>query len=598
MKGDLAYILAESYRKQNNPSKAASAYSKAIRYGYNSDDAYVAWGQSLIKIGKIPEAQEAFNKALTISGKNLLARNGLKSCDMILNNSLQTSYTIEKIKSLNSKYGDYGVAFNGGNYDHIYFSSMRLAPKVRAKSTVTGQGFAHIYESKKNPKGEWDKPTKLEEPFSSPFEEGAPFITPDGKEMYFTRCVLDKTKIVEAQVYKSTKSAGLWGIPESMKLGGDTILYAHPALSLDSQTLYFVSDMPGTRGGKDIWKIEKGEGDAWGKPINLGFPVNTAGDEMFPYIREDGTLYFCSDGHPGFGGLDIFKTFINEAGEVDVENIGTPINSSADDFSIAFMGKSERGFFASSRENSKGLDHIYSFFLPNLEFNLSANVVNERTQQPIKNSYLKIIGSDGTQLKLPIPSDGKLKVGLVKDCDYTMLIAAKGFMYRREKFSTTHLTTSKTFEFTVPLLPLDQAFALNDLTFKTGDDKFGQLSPVIISKTVALLNSNNEMTLEIGGHTDFTKEDNIDTELSQKRAQEVVNQLIQSGIDAKRLIVKGYGSTEPISVDENMASTNKFLKKGDIINEKLVSQLRNDKDKNSAYQLLRRVDVKVIQKTN
>lgn len=598
LKGELAFILGESCRKQNQPSKAASAYSKAIRYGYSTEEVYVNWGQALLKIGKTEEAQEAFKKALEIENRNKLARTGLKSCELILNNQIQTAYKIDRIKQLNSKHSNYSVAFDGENYDHIYFTSMRYSGKSRAKSAITGQGVAHLYESKKNTKGEWTKPEKLPEPLNSPYEEGTPYITPSGKEMYITRCVLDKTKIVEGQIYKMVKSAGIWSEPTKIELGGDSILFAHPALSQDEKTLYFASDMTGGRGGKDIWKITKAEGDEWGKPINLGFPINTAGDEMFPYIKEDETLYFASDGHPGFGGLDIYKTTVDSIGELTVQNLGTPINSSADDFGITFMGKSENGFFSSSRENTKGIDNIYSFILPELQFDLSLKVVNDRTQQPIKNSYLKLIGSDGTQLKVAIPSDGKLKLGLIKNCDYTMLIAAKGYMYQREKFTTSGLSSSKTIDFSYSLLPIDQAFALDDINFTTASSELTTTPEATISKLITLLNSNKEITLEISGYTDFTKEDNIDTEISTKRAQFIANQLIAKGTEANRIITKGYGNSIPLKVDERMVINNKFLKKGEVITEKTLSQLRSQKEIAAANQLLRRVEVKVIQKQN
>ena len=282
IKGELAFLLAESYRQENMPSKAASAYTKAIKNGYLGVEAHVYNGQSLLKSGKTELAKEAFTKALTIESTNYLAKSGLKSCDLILNNSMQTGYQIEKVKSLNSKYSDYGVAFDGQNYDHIYFTSMRYVGKDRAKSFITGQGFAHLFESTKNTKGEWDKPEKLLEPINSLFEEGAPCVTADGKEFYFTRCILDKTKVVDGQIYKVVKSAGIWGEPIQLQLGGDSLLFAHPALSPDGNTLYFSSNLAGGKGGKDIWKIEKKGSEEWGKPVNLGYPLNTPGDEMFP----------------------------------------------------------------------------------------------------------------------------------------------------------------------------------------------------------------------------------------------------------------------------------------------------------------------------
>lgn len=595
MKGELAFILAESYRKQNLPAKAASSYSKAIKNGYQSDEAYVYWGQSLLKIDKTTEAEEAFNKALAIESKNKLARVGLKSCELKKNNIDTTNYIVTSIKALNSKYSDFGVAYDGDNYDHIFLTSMRYAGKMKGKSTITGQGFSNIFESSKNTKGEWTKPLKLEEPFNSPYDDGAPFITSDGKELYFSRCIFDKTKLVEGQIYKCIKGAGIWGAPEQLKLFGDSILVAHPTLSEDGQTLFFVSDMPGSIGGKDIWKTTKDDEGAWGKPKNLGYPINTKGNEMYPYVRSDGTLFFASDGQMGFGGLDIYKATLDENGEYSIQNMGIPINSSSDDFAITFMGKKEQGFISSSRGNTKGVDHIFSFILPEVEFELNLNVTDSETQKPIKGSYMKIIGSNGTQLKVPIPSNGLFEMMLEKDCNYTMLIASKGYIYKREKFSTIGLTKNQTFKFKTELEPLNQSFTLKEITLLTGSSRIEIISEDDLSKITTLLNSNSEITLLITGHTDLSTEDNFDSELSLKRAEAITKILIDKGVKKERLTTAGAQNSEELLVTEKISKENKFLKKGTSINAKSYSLLRNDKEKSIANELLRRVDIKVIQ---
>lgn len=592
MKGELAFLLGESYRKQNMATKAASAYSKAIRNGFVTPEVYVSWGQTLIMVGKLPEAETAFNKALELESKNFLAKQGLKSIKLIQENNIQTSYTVEKIKSLNSKYSDFGVTYDGDNYDHLYFTSLRVVGKSRTKSPITGQGYAHLYETTKNAKGEWEKPEKLEEPLNSPYDEGSVFVTNDGKEMYFTRCLLNKDELVDAQIYKATKSAGAWGEPEKIELGGDSILFAHPTLSTDGNTLYFVSDKLEGKGGKDIWKIEKSE-DGWGEPKNLGFPINTTGDEMFPYMRKDGIMYFSSNGHAGFGGLDIFRAITSKEGEITVENMGTPINSSTDDFAISFEGETEKGYFSSARENTKGDDNIFKFELPELEFGLIVTLLNGATLQPIKNSYIKLIGSDGTQLKLSIPPDGKLKIGLIKDCEYTMLCAAKGYLYQREKFSTQNLTSSKNIEYNINLQPLNESFVIDYLIFETGKAECEPLQEATLLKLLTLLSSNNEMVLEISGHTDLTPEDNSNNDISSQRAQNIANQLIAKGANPNQLKVIGQGNKIPLKISDKLASDYKFLKKGEVINEKSLSLLRSNKEKESSNQLLRRVEVKI-----
>ncbi len=549
----------------------------------------------MLKIDKVTEAEEAFNKALTIESKNKLARTGLKSCSLRRSNIDTTNYVVNAIKSLNSKHSSFGVAVDGDNYDHIFFSSMRFSGKNKGRSTITGQGFSHIFESSKNTKGDWSKPTKLDEPFNSPYEDGAPFITPDGKEFYFSRCIFDKTKLVEGQIFKSVKSAGIWRDPELLELFGDSILVAHPTLSNDGLTLYFVSDMPGSIGGKDIWKTTKNDEGTWGKPKNMGYPINTPGNEMYPYIRTDETLYFSSDGQAGFGGLDIYKAILEENGEYSIQNMGIPINSSSDDFAISFMGKKEQGFFSTSRGNTKGVDNIYSFILPEIEFELSLNVLDTETQKPIKDSYMKIIGSNGTQLKVPIPANGQFKMMLEKDCNYTMLIASKGYIYKREKFTTIGLTKNQTFNIKTELEPLNQSFILKEISFLTGSSRIEMISEDDLTKITTLLDSNSEITLLITGHTDLSTEDNFDSELSLKRAEAVAKILISRGVNKERLTTAGVQNKEELVVTEKTSKDHKFLKKGASINAKSYSLLRNEKEKSIANELLRRVDIKVIQ---
>ena len=181
---------------------------------------------------------------------------------------------------------------------------------------------------------------------------------------------------------------------------------AHPALSNDGKTLYFVSDMPGGIGGLDIWKVE-GSGDGtWGQPINMGNVINTPGDEMFPYVRADGTLYFSSDAQVGYGGLDIYKVGKDKNGKIRVINLGKPINSEADDFGIVFKGKAEEGLFSSSRGSSKGIDNIWSFILPKLEFSMKGEVSNQNDGSKVSDAYMRLIGTDGTNAKISIREDG------------------------------------------------------------------------------------------------------------------------------------------------------------------------------------------------
>ncbi len=239
-----------------------------------------------------------------------------------------------------------------------------------------------------------------------------------------------------ASIVLSQRTGGKWGEPAAIQIGTDSVsvVIAHPAISPDGESLYFVSDREGGYGGKDIWVSHK-SGDTWGEPENLGSAINTPGNEEFPYVRMDGTLYFSSDTQIGYGGLDIFKATKNEKGEWEIVNMGEPVNSDGDDFGIVFKGNMEEGMFSSSRGSTKGVDNIYHFIRPVLKFKLNGKIVNENGEEVV-GAYLRLIGSDGTVSKINAPSDGVFTVDLKPDTDYVFLIAAKGYLNQKINVSS------------------------------------------------------------------------------------------------------------------------------------------------------------------
>ncbi len=244
---------------------------------------------------------------------------------------------------------------------------------------ATSENFSDIFQSRMDRKGKWSVPVPLDENINSEFEDGTPVLNQDYSRMYFTRCIVNKNKNFGCQIYTATSQGETWSKAEALKITEDSIVVAHPAISSDELTLYFVSDMAGGIGGKDIWKVTRSnEGDEWSKPENMGPEINTVDDEMFPYLHPDGTLYFSSNGRIGLGGLDIYMAKQNEDGSWKVENMKYPINSSADDFGIVFEKETERGFFSSSRKG-RGNDDIYSFVLPPLKFNIIGEVRDDKT---------------------------------------------------------------------------------------------------------------------------------------------------------------------------------------------------------------------------
>ncbi|WP_075590867.1 PD40 domain-containing protein [Labilibacter marinus] len=450
-KGEYAYFMGECYRITNLPTKASSAYSKAVRYNYPIREARLYMAESYRKAGKLEKAIPEYEAYLEEVPADIRAQKGLASCMMLQKGPKENRYIVEKIKKLSSKHSDYSPAYAGKEYDYVVFSSMRTEAKQRRKNRITGQGVSTIYYSKIDSKGEWTDPEAFDEPINNKaFDDGAPNVSADNKTLYYTRCRFDNEKPMGSEIVFCSRSGGKWSEPTAISIGDDSLVVAHPAIHPDGEILYFVSDREGGFGGKDIWKTKKMGDGKWGEPSNMGSAINTKGDEMFPYVRENGIFYFSSDTHVGYGGLDIFKAVPDEEKEWIVSNMGAPLNSNGDDFGMTFKGKQEEGLFSSSRGSSKGIDNIYSFLLPKLHFTLNGSIKNVNDEF-VEGAYLRLIGSDGTTMKINAPTDGSFKVKLKPETDYVFLVAAQGYLNEKVKFSTSGEVDDKDYGFDVIL---------------------------------------------------------------------------------------------------------------------------------------------------
>jgi peptidoglycan-associated lipoprotein len=371
------------------------------------------------------------------------------------------------------------------------------------------------------------------------------------------------------------------------------VVIAHPAISPDDLTLYFVSDMPGGQGGKDIWKISRNSPtDEWGRPENMGAEINTANDEMFPYVHSDGTFYFSSNGHIGMGGLDIFKAR-NDEGRWIIENMGYPINSSSDDFGITFQNENEQGFFSSSR-TTRGDDDIFVFSLPPMYFNLTGLVVDERNSKALPGGSVKIISSDGITNEMPVGSDGTFKLSLKPNIDYVFIASKKGYLNGKERETTKGLDRSKDFKITIPLASIENPIELTNIFYDFAKWDLRPESMVALDRLVEVLVDNPHITIELGAHTDSRGGATENQALAQRRAQSVVNYLIGKGIPADRLTAKGYGEDHPKTVDDALEKQYPFLHKGTVLSESYINSLQNVDDQEKAHQINRRTDFRVL----
>ncbi|WP_430810250.1 MULTISPECIES: OmpA family protein [unclassified Carboxylicivirga] len=593
-KGEISFYMGECFRKTNRPSKARMHYARAVRYNYEIAEAGLYLGDCNLAAQKYEDALEAYTAYLEKKPLDKRAQNGIAACKIAMKDTVETRYIIEKIKDINTtRYSDFSPGYASADYDHIYFSSMRTEKKKRKKSRITGQGGANIYMAKIDAKGEWTDPVLLDESINTQFDEGSATMSADGKAMYFTRCRYDNEQARSAEVFMVSRSGGKWGEPSLIEIM-DSVMIAHPAISPDGETLYFVSDMPGGQGGKDIWKVNKGGEGGWSEPINMGNVINTAGDEMFPYIHMDGTLYFSSNAHIGFGGLDIYRAHFDEEKQYwKVINLGRPINSEGDDFGIAFKGMEQAGLFSSSRGSSKGVDNIYAFSLPRLEFSLKGQVYSEKTDEPISNAYMRLIGTDGTNVKLTIRNDGSFGAKLAPQTDYVFMVAAEGYFNHKHKLSTVGLGNNKDFDVEVGMMPMEDAIILKDIGFDKKDHTLNTIARQELNRLVTILGMNQAVVLEIVAHASGEGSSSEAIALSQKRAQEVMDYLMRKGIPTERLSAKGVGNTEPATVSKRQARKYKFLNEGDVLSQRFINQIRGNVNKEAAHKLNRRIEFKI-----
>jgi peptidoglycan-associated lipoprotein len=591
---DLVFMIAECYRLTNDPKNAETWYKLAVKSSFSKPEAQFWLAESMKKNGKYPMAIDEFKKYKQIAPSDARADQEIRSCELAAEwMKSPEAYKVDELKDINSRESDFSPSYGRDDFGTIYFTSSRDGVAGKKTHGATGQNFTDIFESKVDKKSKWSTPVPVEV-INTEFEEGTPSFSSDYKELYFTRCEAGKREKKGCVIMVSTRSGDKWSEPKNIGLLPDSLVSAHPSLSKDGLTLYFVSDLGGGFGKKDIWKVTRiRQGDAWSKPVNLGPDINTSGDELFPYIREDGTLYFSSDGLIGLGGLDIFKATQQPDGSWAVLNLKSPVNSFADDFGIAFEDNSEKGIFSSTRKG-RGDDDLYTFELPPLRFNVTGLVKDEKTGTPIPSSVVQLIASDGSNLQAETGAVGDFKFALKPDVDYIFLASKRGYLNGKEKETTKGQDKSRDFMVTILLTGIDKPIELPNILYDFGKWDLRPESMVSLDKLVETLLDNPNVTIELMSHTDSRDTEDYNLTLSQKRAQVVVQYLIDKGIESDRLLAKGYGESTPKVVDASITESNSFLKTGTILSEQFINTLPNDEQKEIAHQINRRTEFKVV----
>lgn len=593
LRGYIAYRMAECNRLINNTGKATSAYMNAIRYDYPDSTVYLRMGQMLQKTGRYPEAIKNYDIYMENDPSNLLAINGIQGCELAPGwKKNPTRYEVRRMDKFNSRRGEFSPMLAGDKYDQLYFASSRSKDKDAKVSAITGQNNNNLFLVKQDEKGAWLAPVELEDEVNTEYDEGTPSFSPDGNTMYYTYCAQDPEGPRTAEIYISTRSSAKWGKGTRATIVKDSVTaLGHPSISPDGKYLYFVSDAVGGFGGKDIFRARVA-GNDFGPMENLGEEINTPGDEMFPYVRDSVTLYFASNGHPGMGGLDLFKATQDSTGKWKVENLGAPINSMADDFGITFAGKEERGFFCSNRNDARGYDHIYSFERPTITIFIEG-IVNDVDEYPIEDATVRIVGKDGLNVKVPVKKDGTYRVELERDIRYVMMASARGYLNQNYELHTGPEEKNETYIVDFFLSPISKPVVIDNIFYDFDKATLRPESKKALDEMIKMLNDNPNVTIELGAHTDRKGTDQYNERLAQRRAQAVVDYLIAGGIEAARLEAKGYGESVPKTINKKMAKQFDFLKEGDVLTEEFILALPPEQQE-IADQINRRTEFKVL----
>lgn len=596
-RGEVAFKMGRCYRLLNMSARASAAFQNALRYEYPDSTTHFMLAQALHADGKYSAALRSYDKYLEFCPDDSLAINCAEGCRTAQEIRARGSrYVVKQAKLFNSRRADFCPMYLGADCDQIYYTSTTEKATGDKKSEITGMKNADVFFSKKNEKGEWERPEPVEGELNTEFDEGIVAFSPDAQTMYLTKARRELNAPTSVEIYTSTRSDAKWSAPVKFEITADTLsTFGHPAVSPDGEYLYFVSDMPGGYGGKDIWRISLKERQ--GSLVNLGPDINTEGNDDFPYVRSDGSLYFSSDGHPGMGGLDIFRaTAVGDPADMrwKVENMGFPINSAGDDFGITF-GKGEDGFFSSNRGDARGYDHIYSFEYDPVRITIEG-LVMDKDEEPVKNAIIRIVGNDGSNQKEVARDDGSFSFALQRGVKYVMLAGAKGYLNQKQEFASDSTMEDANYwvEFILP--SISKPSVIENIFYDYDKADLRSESKTALNELIAVLHDNPNVTIEMASHTDRWGSDAYNINLSERRAKSVVDYLVENGISRNRLQPHGYGKSRPKTVTKRIARLYPQFKEGDILTEEFIKTL-SEEDQQAADQINRRTEFSVLSLT-
>lgn len=590
-KAFIAKRLGQCYLHLNQYNKAENYFLNAVRNGIQDSLIYLMLSDVYLKQGKLEESASYLQKLLT-SGDTISGEKIHNSIQYI-SSTVPTRYIVNTFPVLNNSRSSYSPMFNITK-DVIYFSSTNEYSKGDLRSGITGMKNSDIWVSEKNENNEWGKPSPLmDADINTPEDEGIISFSPQGNRMYFTVSKKNNNNDTKVEIWYSNRISGTWDEPVRFELpDNDKFNYGHPAVSPDGKYLYFTSDRSGGYGNYDIWRVPI-DGQSFFIE-NLGPEINSEGNDMFPYLRNDTLLYFSSDGHPGFGGLDIFcASFVQDNLKWHPANMGSPINSPSDDFGITF-GEGEYGFFSSNRNDTRGYDHIYSFLFPENNCTLEGFVIDTEGYA-IDNAIIRLVGDDGSIARDKSRKDGSFSIPLYPNTKYMVQASATGFLNASANFKTEEDDNDAVFNVDFTLVPLNKPVVIDNIYFDYNKASLRPESQNSLDSLISLMNKYPNIIIQINSHTDRIGSDGYNNELSQQRAISVVEYLEKNGgIDKKRLSSKGYGKSEPKIITPRLHSLYPQFEENIVLSPDYIENLDDENDREIADQINRRTEFEII----
>lgn len=565
---DMFKKLGNSYYFNSDFNGAAKWYGELFAMNSTVEaEYYYRYAQSLKSIGQTAKANTLLDEFYSKSKNDTRAKlykEDVNYLDEIKANSGR--YKIEDA-GINSKYSDYGSFITNNK---IYFASARDTGNFsQRKHTWTGEYFTNIYNADLDPEtGSALKVQKFKSAINTKFHEASPVFTQDGKTVYFTRNNFvngkkgkNDNKVTLIKIYKATLGIdNKWGNIMELPFNNDNYSTAHPALSPDEKTLYFTSDMPGTIGQSDLYKVSINSNGGYGTPENLGNTINTEGKETFPFVTNENEIYFSSDGHPGLGGLDVFVANIDNEGKVsNIQNVGADVNSPKDDFAYSIDPVSRRGFFSSNKDGGQGSDDIYKFEetrklkcvqeLEGIITDLETGIILPGTKVTLYDNQMTVKNST--------VSDESGKYSFAVECGKTYFVRAEKPEYQTKEVSITIAKASGKTNLPIALEKenckvtigddLGVCFGIKMIYFDLDKSNIRTEAALDLEKILVVLNENPTMKLDIRSHTDSRATKKYNKALSDRRAKSTIQWLIKNGVAPNRLTGKGYGETQLVN---------------------------------------------------